>query len=117
MELVVGKYRIKESSAGFYAYNECVHVGLIIETEADIEFPTMDPFCIGLWMNYTAGNLLPQGVVSGGHLSDGSTTYVCRVTHLVNRDVQFAYYNADTKRAYYSHGSHEHTSPSMELFV
>ena len=35
------------------------------------------------------------------------------VTHVSNQNVQFAYCNVEKKRAYYAHGSHEDTLPSI----
>ena len=77
--LLVGKFN--PFAGGFWANYEGVRIGPVLETDPDIEFLTMDSACPLLWMPYTAGWKLPVGAVSGGLLSDGSPTYVSKVTH------------------------------------
>ena len=111
--VLVGKFNPKFGN--FYGNNGGERVGPVLETDQDIEFLTMDPTCTLTWMPYTAGGLLPFGVVSGGLLADGSTTYVSKVTH-DNVRLSFGYYNTKTELVYYDVAG-ARTKTSMELLV
>ena len=110
--LLVGKFN--HGDGWFWANNDGVRVGPVLEKDQNIEFLTMDPACTLPWMAYMAGGLLPVGIVSGGLLPDGSTTYVSKVTH--HDLLTFGYYNAETERVYYELGG-VHTKASMEILV
>ena len=110
--LVVGKF--KPFNGNFLVNNGNVDVGPIKEIDYNIEFLTIDPNCTELWIPYTAGELLPDGVISGGHLTDGSTTYVTKVIH--DNVLAFGYYNTEFELAYYKQRG-LHTTSSMELLV
>ena len=110
--LLVGKF-LPETGV-IFANNEGEVVGPILELDQDIEFLTMDPACTLTWMPYTAGGLLPVGVISEGPLSDGSITYVSRVTH--KDSLTFGYYNTEAELAFYDwHGPR--TKTSIEVVV
>ena len=111
--LLVGKFN--PFVGGFWANNEGVRFWPVLETDPDIKFLTMDPACTLLWMPYTAGEKLPIGAVSGGLLSDGSTTYVSNV----NRDdgrLSFGHYNTDAALVYYG-WTGVLTKTSMDILV
>ena len=97
--LLVGNFVSK--SGNFWANNEGYKVGPIHETDQTVGFLTVDPACTLNWMPYTAGNLLPDGVISGGRLPDGSTTYVIKVMNDNGRG-SFGYYNAKSQQGYYA---------------
>ena len=101
--LVVGKV---DPSGIFYANDH----GTEISERNNIEFLTKDPTCTVLWMPYTTDETLPIGAVSGGRLSDGSITYVCKLSHLI------CYYDEGTQQAYYAN-SGAHTTTTMEILV
>ena len=75
--LLVGKFNI--NSHNFWANSQGVQVGPILETDQLIGFLTMDIACMLVWMSHKADGSIPAGVISGGHLSDRSTTYVVHV--------------------------------------
>ena len=110
--LVVGKFHAN-LGGHFWANKEGVAIGPLYETDQDIEFLTMDPNCTLPWMPYTAGGLLPDGAVSGGHLLDGSVTYVSKI---INDLLVFGYLNTKTKLVYYEMGGAK-TKTSMEILV
>ena len=95
--LLVGKFR--PESGMFLANNEGERVGSIHESDHDVEFLTMDPACTLPWMPYTAGAILPAGVISEGVLPDRSTTYVCKVTQ--GARFVFGYYNTEAQLGFY----------------
>ena len=72
-----------------------------METDEDIELLTVDATCPLPWMSYTAGELLPIGAVTGGHLADGSETYVVKVNNNNDEFVVFGYYNNHSALVYY----------------
>ena len=113
--VLVGKFNPKFGR--FYGNNEGERVGPVLETEQDIAFLTMDPACTLQWMPYTVGGLLSFGVVSGGLLPDGSTTYmyVSKVTHDEVR-LSFGYYNTKAEFVYYELAG-ARTKTSMEILV
>ena len=110
--LLVGKFTLL---GNFWANDEGVKVGPVLERDQDIEFLTKDSACTLLWMPYMAGEKLPVGAVSGGLLSDGSTTYVSKVTHGAGR-MAFGYYNTEAALVYYELGG-AHTKTTMEVLV
>ena len=110
--LIVGKF--KPHYGNFQSNKKNMDVGRIKETDHDIEFLIMDPACTLLWMPYRAGELLPNGVISGGHLADESTTYVAKVIHDI--EPSFGYYNTKSELAYYKMGDLSTTS-TMELLI
>ena len=110
--LIVGKFPV--SAGVFWANNEGKKFGPIDQTDQDIEFLNADPACTLPWIPYTAGELLPAGVISGGSLPDGSITYVCRVVQSGN--FVFGYYNAGSERAYFENAGAK-TSTSMQLLI
>ena len=112
--LVIGKFEIIRSVGRFWASNEGVRVGPVYVRDQDIEFLTMDPACTLPWISYSAGGLLPVGAMSGGHLTDGSTTYVAKVVH--NGEELFGYYNTKSQLAYFEKGG-AHTKTTMKLLV
>ena len=89
-------------------------VGPVYETDPKLEILTKDAACPLPWMHYTAGEMLPFGIVTGGCLVDGSTTYVAKVIH--NNDEVFGYYNPKSALAYYEF-SGLHTTSEMDLLV
>ena len=111
--LVVGKFHVNLGGQ-FWANNEGVKTGPVYETDQDIEILTMDPTCTLHWMPYTAGGILPYGAISGGHLPDGSVTYVSKIIH--NDLLVFGYYNTKTKLVYYEMGGAK-TKKSVEILV
>ena len=70
------------------------------ETDHAIEFLTVDPTCTLPWMPYMAGELLPDGIIRGGRLSDGSATYAIK---MISDDgsASFGYYNAESQQGYH----------------
>ena len=110
--LLMGKFDLGHES--FWGNNEGTAVGPVYETNRDIEFLTVDPACPLLWMPYTVGDSLPSGVITGGHLSDGSITYASKV--IVGGYRGFGYYNARSERAYHEKGGAQ-TTTSMELLL
>ena len=111
--LLVGKFLSK--SRNFWANNEGYKVGPIHETNQTIGFLTVDPACTLNWMPYTAGDLLPDGVISGGRLPDGSTTYVIKVMSDHGR-ASFGYYNVKSQQGYYALRN-AGTTRQMELLI
>ena len=99
----------------FWANKEGMQIGPIFETDQDIEILTVDAACPLPWMTYTAGEPLPLGVVTGGHLGDGSETYVVKINHN-NEFMVFGYYNRQSAFAYYE-GYGVHTTTSMDILV
>ena len=89
-------------------------VGPVFETDSNLEILTKDAACPLPWMHYTAGEPLPFGVVTGGCLADGSTTYVAKVNHH-NNDI-FGYYNPKSALAYYEFRG-VRTASEMDLLV
>ena len=88
--------------------------GAVIVTDQDIEILLLDTACPFPWMPYMAGEPLPSGAVVGGHLADGTTTYVVKVTH--NGKANFGYYEPKSALAYYVyHGARMATS--MDILV
>ena len=110
--LLVGKFDISREQ--FWANNEGVQVGPVYQTEQDIEFLTINPDCTLPWMPYTAGSVLPTGIISGGHLSGGTTTYVIKVLH--NGMQIFGYYNTGSELAYFEYVGGR-TKSSMEMLL
>ena len=110
--LIVGKFKTQYGYS--VANNENVNVGPIRETDHNSEFLTVDPACTLLWIPYAAGRVFPNGVISGGHLADGSPTYVTKVTH--DTVLSFGYYDTKSELAYYQMGS-SHTIFTMELLI
>ena len=109
--LLIGKFDI--SPARFWGNNEGVVVGPEYDTNR-IEFLTVDPACPLPWILYTVGDSLPSGVITGGHLSDGSITYASKV--IIGDYQGFGYYNSRTELAYHEKGGAK-TTTSMELMV
>ena len=110
--VVIGKWNT--GSELFRANMEGIKVGPINGIESDIEFLFKDADCPLAWMPYTAGEPLPFGSVTGGHLADGSVTYVVKIT--IPDDVAFGYYDSNSALAYYkSHGLYVATS--MDILV
>ena len=93
---------------------EGIKVGPINGIEHDIEFLFKDADCPLLWMPYTVGDPLPFGSVFGGHLADGSATYV--VKEVIPNSVAFGYYSSKSALAYYASGG-VHTTTSMDISV
>ena len=110
--LLIGKFVVDRNK--FWANNEGMRVGHISETGEGVEFLTMDLTCTLLWMNYTAGGILPDGVISGGYLPDGSKTYASIVAH--GGKLSFGYYNRESQVTYYEQLG-VHTTRSMEILV
>ena len=110
--VLVGKFNPK--TRNFYGNNEGERVGPVLENDQDIEFLTTDPACTYQWMSYTAGGLLPSGIISGGLLPDGSTTYVSKVTY--DNRLSFGYYNTEAELMYYILDG-TNTETSMEVLV
>ena len=108
--LLVGKFY--PHTGVFWANNQGEEVGPVLD---DIEFLTMDPSCTLTWMPNTAGRLLPAGAVIGGHLADGSTTYVSKVTRDDGWEA-FGYYNTDEQLMYYNLDV-PYTRTSMDILV
>ena len=98
----------------FWANMEGEHIGPIFEADQTIEILTKHPACPVPWMPYTAGEPLPVGAVTGGHLADGSTTYVARLIH--NGEMVFGYYNSRSAVAYYQFYGPQ-TTTSMDILV
>ena len=111
--LLIGKFVVAPLNT-FWANNEGAQLVPVSETDQDIEFLSVDPACPVPWIPYTAGESLPFGVISGGHLSDGSITYVSKV--IVNGYTVFDYYHARSELACYEYGGAQ-TTTSMELLV
>ena len=110
--LIVGI--VKAQHGYFVANNENVRVGPIRETDHKIEFCTVDPACTLLWIPYRAGGILPDGVISGGRLADGSPTYVSRDSN--GNALPFGYYDIKSELAYYQMGD-SYTTSTMELLI
>ena len=98
----------------FRANNGGVSVGPIDDTDQEIDILTKDETCSVPWMAYTAGQTLPAGAVTGGHLADGSITYVAKIIH--GSAESFGYYTPTTSLAYYEFKG-IHTATSMDILV
>ena len=98
----------------FWANKEGVSVGPVNEADQDIELLIKDATCPLPWIPYTAGEPLPFGAVAGGHLDDGSATYVAKVIH--NGYAVFGYYNPTSYLAFYETNG-IHTTTSMDILM
>ena len=107
--------RLNSKNEQFWANSESILIGPIYKTDQDIEILTTDDACNLLWLAYTAGETLPNGAVADGRLSDGSPTYVAKITHR-NRQA-FGYYNPISELAYYEAYKEVHTATSMDILV
>ena len=103
------------ASSQYWAHGEKSNkVGPVYETDPNLEILTKDVACPLPWMNYTAGEPLPFGVVNGGCLADGSTIYVAEVIH--NNEGVSGYYNPKSALAYYEF-IRVRTASEMKLLV
>ena len=109
--LLIGKYRSLDRD--FWANKEDVRIRAYA-TNQSIEILTSENACSVLWMDYTAGKALHVGAVAGGHLADGTVTYVAKIMH--NGQHVFGYYNSKRELAYYEL-SGVHTAASMQILV
>ena len=91
-----------------------VSFGPIYEADQDIELLIKDATCSLPWMPYIAGEPLPFGAVAGGHLADGTATYVAKVIR--NRYAVIGHYNPKSPLAYHEFGG-IHTPISMDILV
>ena len=96
----------------FWANKQNTGIGPVYQ---DIQLMYKDATCPSPWMPYTAGEPLPSGAVPGGHLADGSATYVARIMDS-NELLVFGYYNPKSAAAYYKSGG-THTTNSMDILV
>ena len=110
--LLLGKFHI--ITKYFWANNAGVSVGPIYPANQEIELLTKDEACAVPWMAYTVGQTLPDGAVIGGHLADGSLTYVAKITH--DSEEAFGYYSPMNTLAYYEKTG-IHTTMSMDILV
>ena len=98
--LVVGKFLERygkifgndEGTSVEVAYDETLGHGLLMS----------DPACTLSWLQYIPHTEIPSGAVIGGHLADGSPTYVAKVYHTRNGNNYLVpgYYNTKTGMAY-----------------
>ena len=95
--VLIGKWNT--GSELFRANIEGIKMGPINGKEHDIDFLFKGADCPLSWMPYKAGEPLPIGSVAGGHLTDGSVTYVIKI--IIPNDVVFGYYNSKSALAYY----------------
>ena len=110
--LVVGKVDPVPAQVGTYwGVTEGRQVGI---SGTEVEYLTMNPVCTMSWIPFVAGEELPAVVVKGGHLSDGSVTYVCRVNHYGTLII--GYYDDGTKLAYYANRGTQMTI-TVEILV
>ena len=98
----------------FWANNQGLNIGPVYEVDQDVELLMKDATCPLPWMPYTAGEPLPIGAFAGGHLADGSATYVAKVVH--NDYVVFGYYHPTSALAFYETGG-IYTTTSMEILL
>ena len=96
--VLLGNFKIGHGK--YYANDEGVAIGPILERDQEIESLTKGVTCTVPWMAHTAGETIPHGAVAGGRIADGSPTYIAKITHTVQHLV-FGYYNPKTKLAYY----------------
>ena len=75
--------------------------------------PHKNTACQVLWKLYTAGDSLPFGAVSGGRLSDGSATYVAKLTQS-NGEQIIVNYNSKSGLAFYEYYGIQ-TTTSMDI--
>ena len=90
-----------------------IDAGVMVETNHDIKFLTKNSSCSLPWMPYTADEPLPFGAVTGGHLADGSATFVARVHH---DRFHFEYFHPKSAAVYYLHRGVQ-ARTSMDLLI
>ena len=109
--LIIGQFFTV--SQELWANREGVHIGPVTGNQ-NIEILTKDAACPLPWMSYTAGEPLPSGAVTGGHLADGSAVYLAKIAD--NNYLFFGYYNPKVGLAYYEHYG-ALTKTSMEILI
>ena len=80
-----------------------------------IEVLQVHPECEVTWLDYTAGELIPDGAVVGGYLASGDGTNLYVIRAQVSIDDQFGYYDPDTKWGYVATGAINFTK--MDIMV
>ena len=100
-------------SKELWANGEGVRIGPVTGNK-NIEVLTKNVICILHWLSYAAGEPLPYGAVTGGHLSDGSAVYVMKV--IDNNYPFFGYYNPKSALAYYEYGG-ARTTALMKILI
>ena len=86
------------ASQELWANREGVRISPVTGNK-NIEILTKGAACPLPWMPYMAGEPLPFGDVTGGHLADESALYVAKVAH--NNYLFFGYYNPIEGLAYF----------------
>ena len=109
--LIIGNFFVGVQE--LWANGEGVRIGPVTGNE-NIEVLTKNVVCIVRWLPYTAGEPLPHGAVTGGHLADGSAVYVVKVTD--NNNPFFGYYNPKSALAYYEYEG-ARTTALLEILI
>ena len=78
--LVVGK--LTNNMHWIYVNNGDTAMKLQYDATLGHELLMADPNCTLSWVQYTPHSKIPSGAVIGGHLVDGSPTYVVKVHHV-----------------------------------
>ena len=98
--LVLGRF-IK-GMGRIYGNHEGTYVGVPYNETLGHQLLMADPACTLPWMQYTPHMEIPSGAVIGGHLADGSPTYVAKL-QLTRGGITYTacgYYNPKTGKAY-----------------
>ena len=98
----------------FRASMEGIRIGPINGKEHDIDFLFKGADCPLSWIPYTAGEPFPFRSAAGGHLADGSATYVVKI--IIPNDLVFGYYNSKSALACYALRDLS-TATSMDILV
>ena len=82
-----------------------------------IEVLQVHPECQVTWLDYTAGEPIPDGAVAGGSLATevGTDIYVIRAQ--VSMDDQFGYYDPNTNLGYGEGSNAVHTYTRMDIMA
>ena len=111
-DTIPGKLYVKDSTL-YVVYNG----GEWWNNPDPTEVLQVEPECQVVWMNYTAGSVIPEGAVLGGHTSqgNGSDFFVIRAL-VANGDLVFGYYDTYSKRGHIA-DSGAHNITNMEIML
>ena len=100
-ELVIGKLMV--DGGRIYVNHDGTVVSALYDATLGHELLMSDPDCTLSWVQYTPHTDIPSGAVIGGHMADGSPTYVVKVNHVHNGNIYvvLGYYTSKTGMAYF----------------
>ena len=115
--LVIGKFMV--NGGRMYANNENTAVDLLYDVTLGHELLMVDPICPLSWMQYTPYTEIPSWAVLGGHMADGSPTYVVKVHHVHHGKSNLVpgYYSPKTGLAYFDFIGPKTSTDMMILIV